>query len=230
MPRNSVKLTELGGAALLGAAAVFALGRRQRLSSFEVVLLIVAGFLAFSRTARLVVPRHRGLAILTNRGQRETLPRDGFSFTWPRAAFIAAVVALVTVLTWGVRGLGPERMAAAIAEVFPVEAVKEVRERGCAGPLFNDFDWGGYLIWNLPELPVLVDGRTNLHGDERLSRIGAAWNGAPEWRHDPDLAVAGVVIANARTPLAELLETDSRFERVHHDSLAKVFVGRHGER
>ncbi len=113
-----------------------------------------------------------------------------------------------------------------MADVFPVEAAKVVRERGYPGPLFNDFDWGGYLIWSLPEHPVIVDGRTNLHGDERLTRLGAAWAGVPGWQDDPDLAAAGVILANAATPLATLLETDPRFERVYADDMAKVFVAR----
>jgi len=50
--------------------------------------------------------------------------------------------------------------------------------------------------------------------------------GVSGWRDDPDLAAAGVVIANAATPLAELLEKDDRFERVYVDKLSKVFIAR----
>ena len=31
--------------------------------------------------------------------------------------------------------------------------------RGCQGPLYNDYDSGGDLIWFLPERPVFVDNR-----------------------------------------------------------------------
>ena len=56
-----------------------------------------------------------------------------------------------------------------------------VAERGYSGPLFNDFNWGGYLIWALPQLPVAIDGRTNLHGDERIQRFGSTWAGSPSF-------------------------------------------------
>ena len=98
--------------------------------------------------------------------------------------------------------------------------------RGCTGPLYNDFNWGGYLIWSLPGLPVSIDGRTNLHGDERIERFGRTWAGMPGWDKDPDLAKAGVVIAPADSALASLLRLDSRFEEVHSDDVARVFIAR----
>ena len=109
---------------------------------------------------------------------------------------------------------------------FPVEAARMVEEQGYAGPLFNDFNWGGYLIWALPELPVSIDGRTNLHGDERIVRFGQTWSGLPGWEKDPDLARAGVVIAQANSALASLLLHDRRFIQVHQDDVAHVFVAR----
>ena len=44
---------------------------------------------------------------------------------------------------------------------YPARAAAFDESRGYGGPLFNDFNWGGYLIWRLPGLPVSVDGRTN---------------------------------------------------------------------
>ena len=31
--------------------------------------------------------------------------------------------------------------------------------RACDGPLYNQYDEGGYLIWFVPEKPVFVDSR-----------------------------------------------------------------------
>jgi hypothetical protein len=101
-----------------------------------------------------------------------------------------------------------------------------VAERGYPGPLYNDFNWGGYLIWKLPGLPAALDGRTNLHGDERILRFGRTWAGVPGWHDDPDLAAAGVIITAADAPLAALLLHDDRFRRVHEDPVAWIFVSR----
>jgi hypothetical protein len=92
--------------------------------------------------------------------------------------------------------------------------------------LYNDFNWGGFLIWSLPQLPVVVDGRTNLHGDERILRIGNTWAAGPGWQDDPDLARAGIIVAEAHTPLGGVLAFDERFRLVYEDAVARIFIRR----
>lgn len=42
---------------------------------------------------------------------------------------------------------------------FPVDAVKWIKTNPIDGSLFNSWNFGGYLIWALPEHKVFVDGR-----------------------------------------------------------------------
>src|SRR5262249_1369647 len=101
-------------------------------------------------------------------------------FVAPRAAplLVALGVLLLVVVVGGYRHISEATLHAAVAKEFPAGAaafVKAEREQSPRdpwydGPLFNDLDWGGYLIWALPELPVSIDGRMNLHGDARLER------------------------------------------------------------
>ena len=52
------------------------------------------------------------------------------------------------------------------AQRFPVGAVAYLQAHPASGPLFNLYDWGGYLIWKLnPQTPVFIDGRADLYGD-----------------------------------------------------------------
>jgi hypothetical protein len=53
-------------------------------------------------------------------------------------------------------------------EMFPAGAVAWMKQVGLSGNLFNEYDWGGYLIYTLPESKVFVDGRTDLYGDAIL--------------------------------------------------------------
>lgn len=43
------------------------------------------------------------------------------------------------------------------ASAYPSGAVDALR--ASRGVLLNEYDWGGYLIWSVPERPVFVDGR-----------------------------------------------------------------------
>jgi len=55
------------------------------------------------------------------------------------------------------------------SEYFPVAAVDWLETSEIKGNMFNDYNWGGYLIWHLRDTPVFVDGRTDLFGDEILN-------------------------------------------------------------
>ncbi len=113
-----------------------------------------------------------------------------------------------------------------VAKVFPVQAANVVEEKGYAGPLYNDFNWGGYLIWCLRRLPVAIDGRSNLHNAERITRFDRVWGGKHDWASSPELNAARVVIAEKDAPLTQLLRLDARFELVYEDEVAVVFIAR----
>ena len=93
------------------------------------------------------------------------------------------------------------------------------------GPLYNDIGWGGYLIWSLG-MPVEVDGRTNVYGDERLNRSVATWSAERDWDTDEDLQKAGLVIGPSNEALSQVLRLSPHFELVYDDKVAAVFVAR----
>src|SRR5262249_13843320 len=166
------------------------------------------------------------LASLTILARAAAAPHSADRFVWTmrrRLALAATVLAIATASAVFRDGTS-SHMEQIIPKRVPAAAAEAVERAGCAGPLYNSFDWGGYLIWRLPQLPVAIDGRTNLHGDERLQRSFDTWRGAKGWQDDPELCAAGVVIADASGPLASLLRLDPRFRVLHEDEVAIVFV------
>jgi len=113
---------------------------------------------------------------------------------------------------------------ARVRREFPVDAATAVVAGRYHGPLYNHFNWGGYLIWRLPDMPVSMDGRSHVHGDARIVQSMRTWAGVGDWRADPELTAAGVVIAAVDSPLASLLGRDEDFREVYGDSVARVFV------
>jgi hypothetical protein len=61
---------------------------------------------------------------------------------------------------------------------FPVQAVNWIKEHKPIGPMFNSYNWGGYLTWALPEYPVFIDGRADLYGDELMNGWWDVVNGS----------------------------------------------------
>jgi hypothetical protein len=109
-------------------------------------------------------------------------------------------------------------------QAFPVEAVGWIETNRPPGNLFNAYNWGGYLLWNLPEYPVFVDGRTDLYNDAVLQeylRIAAGATGA--------LSLLGghsvnSVLVEADSGLSRVLEASREWQRTFQDDLAAVFV------
>jgi hypothetical protein len=65
---------------------------------------------------------------------------------------------------------------AAIAATYPVAAVDFLFDNDLAqGRLFNSYGWGGYLIWR--KLPVFIDSRADVYGDDFTSTIPARTTG-----------------------------------------------------
>jgi hypothetical protein len=44
-------------------------------------------------------------------------------------------------------------------EKYPTKAVAYLKENSCKGNIFNSYNYGGYLIWQLPDVKVYIDGR-----------------------------------------------------------------------
>jgi hypothetical protein len=115
-------------------------------------------------------------------------------------------------------------LAKTVESHFPVRAVEFIKSNRLEGQLYNSLDWGGYLIWSLPDLPVSMDGRTNLHGDARIARSLATWGGGIGWEKDPDLLRARLVIAQIDKPLTHLLRRHPGYKLVYEDRTTAVFV------
>lgn len=68
------------------------------------------------------------------------------------------------------------------ATFYPVQAVRWLKENPQPGEMFNAFDWGGYLIFNLwPEKRVFIDSQTDVYGEaftrqyEQVITLGDGW-------------------------------------------------------
>jgi hypothetical protein len=151
----------------------------------------------------------------------------------PRLPGILVATAIALLLARAVWELGPgsTKTAAGVNRAeYPAGAVEYLRQHRPPGPLYNHFNWGGYLIWALPEYPVGLDGRTNLYGEERLARAYRAWSGEDAWDQDPDLLAAGVILCPKKLgpmeiPLTGLLRVAAdRWRVAYEDDMAAVFI------
>ena len=206
---------------LLGALL---LGRQPHFPIFPAAMFLTSTYLSFRafRDVWVVVVAAACIIAIAAGGQGPRFPWA----TWRRALVVTVAVAAAIAGVARARDVSRSGLDLATAQAFPVRAAAVVEARGETGPVFNPYDWGGYLIWRLPRLSVSMDGRSNLHGDARIARSLATWNGARTWATDPELGSARLVIAPTNLALTSLLRFDPRFVLVHEDEVATVFVAR----
>jgi hypothetical protein len=209
----------------MALAAAGVLFRFRQLAPFETLMLAMAAVLSFrSRRDLWVMAITAGTILAAGLPARAKQEDDEKQPFWATALACATAVAAfaASVLLLHVNNA---RLQAEMADKMPVKAVDVVRERHYTGAVFNTYDWGGFLIWNLRE-PVSMDGRAALYGDEAIERSKETWGGGAKWASDPNLQSAGVVIAPDGAALTQLLRMDTRFELAYEDKVAAVFVAR----
>src|SRR5262249_18735262 len=137
----------------LTLAAVAALSRRPRASSFEVLLMAAAVYFSFhSQRDTWLVPLVAA-ALLAGPSRRPAPERERLALTGGRVLAVAVALLLVVVAFAREPGRTEARLGAEVAAEYPEEAAAFVKRQGYKGPLYNDFNWGGYLIWRLPQHP-----------------------------------------------------------------------------
>lgn len=207
---------------LLAAGAYVALGWQKKVDPFKLALLVVASIFAFRTTRDAWFICITAGAILADcpgaPGERD-LP-----FNLPEMAGVTAVVALFLLLIARNADFNSRALDQTISSQFPVDAVNFLRRYPVRGPLYNSFDWGGFLIFYMPQYPVAIDGRADLYGDQLDAQFYATEQAEPSYATDPYLNEAGVVILKNSVPLAQLLSTDRRFRLIYKDDLAVVLA------
>jgi hypothetical protein len=114
-----------------------------------------------------------------------------------------------------------------VARTFPVRAVEYLRQHPVAGPMYNAYNYGGYLIWALPEQKVFIDGRGDLYED------GGAF---AEYVEVANLKPAAFTVLRAHgiqsclvertAPLTTVLAAHPDWEQRYSDSVSVLFVRR----
>ena len=146
--------------------------------------------------------------------------------TDPARAVVHAAVAVGACLAWAViaaPNLTASANAAQQSRSYPVAAVEFLRAHTTPSTrLFNQYDWGGFLTFTLPTVPVFVDGRPDMYGDAFIDRYMSTWLLRPGWQDR--LAHDGVtaVVASTTSPMVTALRTDPTWRVAYSDRVATL--------
>ena len=141
-------------------------------------------------------------------------------------AGVFAMAAVAMVLFAGETEFTTRGLDRAITGTFPVKAVNFLRRNPQPGPLYNTFDWGGFLMWYMPQYPVAIDGRNDLYGDEMDERFYRTQSGDLSYKTNPPLNESNLIFLRKTDGLVYSLNLDPGYQRIYEDDLATIFIRR----
>jgi hypothetical protein len=216
--------------------AAVGLGRR-RIDLTDLVMmsgLTYLGLLAgrnvplFALAAPPVITRHLAAALPHLRADNprlaEALDPSPAPRRWPRLNAALLGLALVAVGARAAIAASRAENEAFTARLAPFAAVEYIEATRPAGPLFNAYNWGGFLTWRLfPDYLVYVDGRTDLYDDALLREYLATAHGLPGYEATLDRYGFNLVLIEAGSLLDDHLRRNPDWRLLHADALAVVY-------
>jgi hypothetical protein len=108
---------------------------------------------------------------------------------------------------------------------FPVKATMWLQDHPQRGHMFNEFDWGGYLLFeSWPAYQIFMDGHTHIYGEEltrEYERVATLDSGWQEILAKYDVAW---VIVRTSAPLERALSASGNWEIVYEDQTAIILI------
>jgi hypothetical protein len=106
---------------------------------------------------------------------------------------------------------------------FPVDAVAIIKAERPPGRMFNSYNWGAYLLWELPEYPVFVDGRTDLYNDELLDQWFQVVRAEEGWQQVLYNWEVRLIVLEPTLPVVGYLEVEG-WRLLYSDEVAVVYT------
>ena len=105
-----------------------------------------------------------------------------------------------------------------------MKACDYIRAQRLPAPLFNDYDWGGFLTWYLPDYPVAIDQRADLYGEAYNRRYFELVGGELALDASPEFAESRTILLPRNSPMAVALSAQLQFRVAYQDDVATVLV------
>jgi hypothetical protein len=189
------------------------------------LLLLLASFFASLESIRMI-PFFVLIAIpmlshrlrtwpLTHHRSARTRPQTVLNTTIILAMIAFAAIHVTQVIN---------RQPAVEAQEFPARAVAFLIAHPTNGRIFNDYDWGGYLIWKLPSIQVFIDGRADLYGKGLFDNFANAYQFKDGWQQILERWQVQTVIVPSNSALATGLRNNHVWNITYRDSQATILT------
>jgi hypothetical protein len=107
---------------------------------------------------------------------------------------------------------------------FPVYAVNYLEDHKLSGHIFSTYNWGGYLMMELVEYPVFIDGRTDLYTDAIVSEWLGVMRMEGGWGNTIEKYNIQTILIPADASLTNWLDMDDEWKNIYMDEVSAIFT------
>jgi hypothetical protein len=109
------------------------------------------------------------------------------------------------------------------AQSFPSQATAWLADHAPGVRIFNEYNWGGYLLWKLEKNRLFVDGRADLYGDALLEEWSATSQASPGWQDTLTRYQVDLVMLAPDRPLLKAVDA-AGWKLVYQDQQAVIYA------
>jgi hypothetical protein len=107
----------------------------------------------------------------------------------------------------------------------PVYAVEFLKTQNLQGNMFNEYDFGTYIIYSAyPQYKVFIDGRAEMYGAERFKNYYRIQKIKPGWEKILEKYNVNFMIINSDSTLSKFLLSDHNWKLIYSDAVADIYV------
>ena len=168
--------------------------RRDMLSS-PIFVLLILGFTAMRNTGLfhlVLLPFLYKFNLLKEDTSVQT--RKTFNLVFAAALFLLCVLQLPWLKQFA---LLPASKARIFDELAPVAFVNAIQRSGSSAAIFNDWEYGSYLMYSLPN-KILIDSRNIIYSDADFSRYSSIVAGDDSWQNFMRENQIGFILLNRK--------------------------------
>jgi hypothetical protein len=109
--------------------------------------------------------------------------------------------------------------------IKPVYAVEFLKTQNLQGNMFNEYDFGTYIIYSAyPQYKVFIDGRAEMYGPERFKDYYRIQKVRPGWEKILEKYNVNFMIINNDSTLSKFLLADNNWKLIYSDAVSDIFI------
>ena len=200
---------------LVTAFAGVALYSSRMLPLFAMVTAPIAAQ-AFSKWIKQDFPNNRFFAIEKN---ITAINQSSNGLVWVVVVFLAVIFLFKANIPIDPAGKGN----VFDSKFFPVTAVTWLESHPQEGYVFNEFDWGGYMLLRLwPQYHIFMDGHTHIYGETLTREYEQIITVSDGWQNIFDKYQIEWAIVRADSKVDEALQNDLGWKTIYEDNTAII--------